>query len=142
MSTRRHQRMRDETHLLHVNSHVSCTVGYVAIGVDRLTDGYILQPKPNTLARDFPVKIRVLSDLHLEFQDWNPPEAKPTSSSSRATSIPALAASSGRAGNFLSHRSSMSPATMSSMAGTSRRPSRICRRQDGDSALTCCMDAV
>src|SRR6185437_14480181 len=32
--------------------------------------------KPNTLARDFPVKIRVLSDLHLEFQDWNPPDAE------------------------------------------------------------------
>ena len=43
-------------------------------------DVYILQVKSigSTLqhSRDIPVKIRVLSDLHLEFQDWNPPDAE------------------------------------------------------------------
>jgi predicted phosphodiesterase len=37
--------------------------------------GYILQ-STNTRARDVKVKVRILSDLHLEFQDWNPPDAE------------------------------------------------------------------
>lgn len=40
-----------------------------------MSEGYILQKNPcHLVAREtLPVKIRVLSDLHLEFQDWNPP---------------------------------------------------------------------
>lgn len=40
-------------------------------------DGYILRIRNSTLqlSRDIQVKIRVLSDLHLEFQDWDPPHA-------------------------------------------------------------------